>query len=298
MPDFLYYWGAEAAERELARGDVPFDYGGSEQFKRLSPGDTVWLVTSWTGKDLTLVGRLRVAEVLGQAAARKLGRPLWHASYHAFAPAGAAEYLREVDITDLAAGLRFLSPNDRLTIKDGRIDRNQLQTMRTLTGEAAALLRGRWDEEDLIADISAAISERAVGTVGFPDPETVRRVEKAAVARVTEQLESEGWVVTSVEAAKIGYDLCCTNESSEMHVEVKGTQSAVPSFIITGREFRASAEDAAFMLYVVTKALTETPSTHIISGPDIRHRFRIVPLAYRCVPRASEGEGTSSRRAV
>jgi Protein NO VEIN, C-terminal len=36
--------------------------------------------------------------------------------------------------------------------------------------------------------------------------------------------ESDGWSVRSVEAQKVGYDLCCDKGDEQIHLEVKGTQ--------------------------------------------------------------------------
>jgi hypothetical protein len=58
---------------------------------------------------------------------------------------------------------------------------------------------------------------------GFGTSETDQVVEKAAISHVTKYYQKKGWTVTSVESEKCGYDLVCTKDSIQEHVEVKGS---------------------------------------------------------------------------
>lgn len=116
---------------------------------------------------------------------------------------------------------------------------------------------------------------------GFGDPETNRKVERAAVSFVTDWYESEGWTVESVEAEKCGYDLLCRNGAKENHVEVKGVQGELVSFIITAAEVRQAQKDSDFVLCVVTSALTENPKLNLYDAESFVSDFELSPLSYR-----------------
>jgi hypothetical protein len=86
-----------------------------------------------------------------------------------------------------------------------------------------------------------------------------RKVMGAAVSLVSEWYEARGWHVQSVEAEKCGYDLLCTNESDEEHVEVKGIKGSALTFIITAGEVRQARNNRRFILCAVTSALSGKP---------------------------------------
>lgn len=78
---------------------------------------------------------------------------------------------------------------------------------------------------------------KAGGGQGFRlTPAEQRAVEKFAVKRVWEHLETvENWAVRSVESVA-SYDLHCKRGSSELFVEVKGTTSAGHTLLVTRNE--------------------------------------------------------------
>lgn len=159
--DYLQYtpWAS------IAQGGRPpgrfYFYAASAQFDRisLSVGDTVWHVSLRPLRAdgrlpgaLVLCGRLLVHYVTEDEgeARRRIGHyvegyPPRPDSYHAFAREGAEELYAEIAIDDLASELRFLSKHDRLALEDGHVQPQQLQAMRRLTPESAALLRARWE---------------------------------------------------------------------------------------------------------------------------------------------------------
>ena len=143
--DFLAYWKPSTVDAQVATGG-PQNHAASEQYGRVQPGDTVWLVTVRGGR-LRLVTGITVGRVTGQAgAAALLGVPaadLWEAEYHIVAAAGTGREIVERDIQHLAPRLRFVSAggNDRLTLgDDGLVNAQQLQTMRVLSPASAGLL--------------------------------------------------------------------------------------------------------------------------------------------------------------
>jgi hypothetical protein len=159
MPtNFLAYLKPATAEFNLERDDLMFWHSASEQFakRHVEPGDTLWTVTVWPSGALTLLGRLIVGEITDAAgAAHALGVEVdepWEANYHALAEPVTEQPLREVDVSDLAADLRFESKSDRLVVVNGRVHAGQLQTMRRLTPESAALLEARWNEAATIGE--------------------------------------------------------------------------------------------------------------------------------------------------
>jgi hypothetical protein len=104
----------------------------------------------------------------------------------------------------------------------------------------------------------APVSSRGKGGA-FGSVETNRRVEKAAIEFVEQCYEQGGWSVRSVEAQKVGYDLCCDKGDTQVHLEVKGTQGEDVCFIITAAEVRNAMIDRKHITCVVAGALTSAP---------------------------------------
>lgn len=243
MADYLSYWKPSTVRDVLERQPPLLNHAASAQYGRVHPGDTVWIVTTWSGGFLVLLGPITVWQRTDQAtAARILGTDdLWDAPFHILALPGRATIVREVDLSDLAPALRFDSDRDRLDVSDPSRIGSQLQSMRRLTPDAAALLRQRWGEEDEYAHALTGVRRQRGQGGGFGDPESNREVERAAIARATAALEAEGWSVESVERDRIGFDLLCTRPDGEArHVEVKGVRGSARSFIITEGELLRS----------------------------------------------------------
>jgi hypothetical protein len=115
---------------------------------------------------------------------------------------------------------------------------------------------------------------------GFGNPETNRKVEQAAVSFVKNYYEQNHWSVESVESEKCGYDLLCTKNSIQEHVEVKGIQGNLVSFIITNGEVRQSQSNENFVLCAVTSVLSN-PTLHRFSAIEFRKKFALEPISYR-----------------
>jgi len=116
---------------------------------------------------------------------------------------------------------------------------------------------------------------------GFGKPETNKRVERAAIEHVRKSFVLQGWKVRSVEPEKCGFDLVCTKDGREKHVEVKGVQGQVVSFIITRGELRKAKADPDFVLCVVTVALSRERKLWCYNAEEIGSVFRFAPLAYQ-----------------
>lgn len=67
MPHFLQYWKTYNPAREVG---TPLDFAASAQFKRVKPGDTLWIV-ALRQRRLTLLGRLIVGTVVSRSEAIK-----------------------------------------------------------------------------------------------------------------------------------------------------------------------------------------------------------------------------------
>jgi|GEM_PF-903435 len=130
-----------------------------------------------------------------------------------------------------------------------------------------------------ILDVGVEEQTQKVGG-GFGSPETNRKVEQAAISFVKTYYEQNQWSVESVESEKCGYDLLCTKNSIQEHVEVKGIQGDLVSFIITNGEVRQSRSDEKFVLCAVTSALAN-PILHKFSPSEFREKFALEPISYR-----------------
>lgn len=115
---------------------------------------------------------------------------------------------------------------------------------------------------------------------GFRNSETNRKVEQAAISCVTDDYKKCGWSVQSVESEKRGFDLLCTKNNIQEHVEVKGVQGDFVSFIITSGEVKQSQSDNNFVLCVVTSVLS-VPKLHKFTAKEFNERFVLETISYR-----------------
>ena len=125
----------------------------------------------------------------------------------------------------------------------------------------------------------ASVSGRGGG--GFGSVEANRQVEKAAIEFVRSHYERDGWTVRSVEAQKVGYDLSCERGDTQVHVEVKGTQSDEVCFIITAAEVRNAMIDRKHLTCVVTAALTPAPKMFTYTRDEFSKKIQLEPIAYK-----------------
>jgi hypothetical protein len=141
MTDYLFYWRKTTADQF---GSARLIHAASDQFGRLSSGDRLWITTTLAG-DLQLLGRIDVAKVTGQkeAAETLADGNLWEARYHVLADTETVMPAVRISIQDLAPELRFLGASDRLTLREGRVNAQELQTMRRLDSSSVELLAAR-----------------------------------------------------------------------------------------------------------------------------------------------------------
>src|SRR5262249_40804213 len=120
---------------------TPLNFAASAQFKRIEPGDTIWVVALRQHR-LTLLGRLTVGKVVRrQEAIKTLGNRVYDAPLVALAKPGSEQDIIEVDMQELASGLRFRSSNDRLSLVNReQTDGKQLQSLRELAEKSSRML--------------------------------------------------------------------------------------------------------------------------------------------------------------
>jgi len=113
-----------------------------------------------------------------------------------------------------------------------------------------------------------------------------RKVEQAAIEAVWTWYEDRGWKIRDRQKDGCGYDLCCTKNDAEHHVEVKGVSGKQTQVILTRKEYETSTRDPNFVLCIVTGALTDSPEIEDFFGhKDISDAFSVVPLAYQATLR-------------
>jgi hypothetical protein len=145
---YMVYWRARNAASRFVSCPV-LDHAGSRQFSRLIPGDVLWFVTVRLGS-LILLGRLIVNDRTDwQSAARILRHPITErSSYVVLAAPGTEETMKEMPLDAIADSIRFESPvADRLTIVNGVVNPQQLQTKRRLTDSSRRLFEAEWSRQ-------------------------------------------------------------------------------------------------------------------------------------------------------
>lgn len=147
--DLLLYWSPETADEVLSR-ERTLDHAASDQLWRTSTGDTIWIVTVRDG-ELFLLGKLYVDEVTNRIGAiKRLGAAdVWgNKKHYAITPSNLIEPLKEVSITSIADKLRFKATSKKRTRLDlrsgGKVNAQQLQTMRILEESSVGLLEQMW----------------------------------------------------------------------------------------------------------------------------------------------------------
>lgn len=123
---------------------------------------------------------------------------------------------------------------------------------------------------------------------GYGSPEQNRKVETAAVAKVTDYYRKDGWTVNPVEILKCGYDLECIKGKVREDVEVKGVSGNEISFIITAGEVAQARSNSRFVLCVVTDALNESSRIHRYSRLVFLNSFSLSSLQYRASLKKAE----------
>lgn len=158
MADFLFCVLRGGIDARALRREVGLEYAASDQFKGrgASPDDTLWIVQCPDENELFLIGRIVIGRIVGRAEAeaalgradlfcratqsrKKKGRD--GPEQFVLAKSGRVDWVRTVDISGIAATLRFVGPSDRLP---PRFTGQHFQTLRILSGDSPILLEDRW----------------------------------------------------------------------------------------------------------------------------------------------------------
>src|SRR5688572_16254336 len=146
---YFLYWKVDSEIRPNIGQHMTTAYAASNYLKRVKPSDVLWIVTV-NQHHLYLLGRLKVEFIVDDSTiAQDLVEPApetWiDADWYAISNKYAIEPMREIDITHIADKLRFSSRvSEMLDMVDGRVDANQLTSLRQLTVQAAQMMDDIW----------------------------------------------------------------------------------------------------------------------------------------------------------
>ena len=182
---WLHYWKAPQVRRGLADGLLTHIASG--QFSRVAPGDRIWIVSTGSGGELITIGYVDATQPISTVEARRrVDYEPWEAPYHILVAPEAAQRARLVNLSEIAAQLRFQSAtSDHLRIEDGRVNGQQLQTMRRLTPESARLMQQAWNREVEDQDAEYERIEQELAELGELDArrEILVRTEQGFLRR-------------------------------------------------------------------------------------------------------------------
>lgn len=150
---YLLYWKISPEERQNLAGMRSTAYAASNALHRAKPGDVLWIVNVYLGQ-LLLLGRLQVEIVLNDTTLAQelvdVSGEWYEADWYAISNPHQIEPMREVNIMQIAQSLRFYSASDRLDLVDGRVEAQQLLSLRHLTPESARLLETYWYDDEYV----------------------------------------------------------------------------------------------------------------------------------------------------
>ena len=116
---------------------------------------------------------------------------------------------------------------------------------------------------------------------GRGDAESNKEVENAAMKAAVQWYEERGWKVEDYSKKGVGYDLHCTRNGREEHVEVKGISGNVESFDMYVTEERRATTDENFVVFVVTRARESSPRISRYTRSEFLGKFRIEATYFR-----------------
>jgi len=135
------------------------------------------------------------------------------------------------------------------------------------------------DDNPKVVSDDASTEEAISSGGGFGKSENNKEIENRAIDFITQKYIQNGWTTRSVEKEKIGYDLVCTKNGVEEHVEVKGVSGQGLSFVITAGEVKQAKENSKFVLWLVTSAL-QRPTAQRWTGREMLEEFSLSPISY------------------
>lgn len=124
---------------------------------------------------------------------------------------------------------------------------------------------------------------------GFTDPDTIRKVDQAAMNYVEKFYVDSNWdVFNRADVDSLGYDFLCKKRNAEIHVEVKGRSGAKETFFLKLSQKDRAETDPFFRLAIVINALTTRPGLKVRTGPEMFRDFDLTPSEYRASPKSKK----------
>lgn len=124
-------------------------------------------------------------------------------------------------------------------------------------------------------DIEVTVKGRS-----FPDAETRKKVEDAAIGFVIKYFEDIDFQITDRQKDNCGYDLLAQKGKEILKLEVKGTASEEQRFFITRNE-RAKSADPLWRLVIVSN-VSSIPSLDVFSAEEMENQFNFDALSWEC----------------
>lgn len=158
-------------------------YAAHNMLGRVRPGDVLWLVNISAGR-LFLLGRLAVEFVVDDTTiAQELTdtSQAWReADWYAIANRYNVEAMREVEITNLAGQLIFISTDaQHLTVRDGVLMKPQeLTHLRRLDPSSASMIEAAWYDDALVLQSAADFLEIVEDDEAYSEGKQVIRTVK------------------------------------------------------------------------------------------------------------------------
>ncbi|MDQ7025410.1 MAG: HNH endonuclease [Anaerolineae bacterium] len=180
---YLLYWKIDPIIRPEIAQHKTTSYAASNYLKRVKPGDVLWIVTVHRYR-LYLLGRLKVEFVVDDTSiAQELVEPQpeeWYeADWYAISNKYAIEPMREINITHIADKLRFNSRvSEMLDIHEGKIDVQQVRTLRQLDVNSAQMMDDVWYNEAYTPQSVQDFLELSEDDMAYSEGKTVVRTVK------------------------------------------------------------------------------------------------------------------------
>lgn len=125
--------------------------------------------------------------------------------------------------------------------------------------------------DELVVNVSAP---------SFPDAETRKRIEMAAIGYVVDYYKGAGYSITDRQRDNCGYDLLVERDDETLKIEVKGTSAVEKRFFISRNERNKSA-DPLWRLAAVTSVLA-SPKLEIFNSTEMERIFNFDALCWEC----------------
>ena len=114
----------------------------------------------------------------------------------------------------------------------------------------------------------------------FPNIETKKKIELAAIRTVKQYYKKNGFNIYDRQADNCGYDLLIKKGNQIKKIEVKGTSSLEQRFYLSRKEKFASI-DPLWRLIVVTEVLS-IPKLKIYSASEMESSFKFDAICWEC----------------